>query len=80
MWEERDSNPRTPKGADLQSAAIATMRPSQIVEIKTGISTNQLNLFILRISLDSTKVLQESKAPYYNGVGLFPLINLSITD
>ena len=59
VWEERDSNPRTPKGADLQSAAIATMRPSQNVEIKSGISTNQLNLFMLRYSLDSTKDLLE---------------------
>ena len=29
LWEERDSNPRTLMGADLQSAAIATMRSSQ---------------------------------------------------
>ena len=29
LWEERDSNPRTQMGADLQSAAIATMRSSQ---------------------------------------------------
>ena len=29
VWAGEDSNLRTPKGADLQSAAIATMRPTQ---------------------------------------------------
>ena len=30
LWEGVDSNHRTPKRGDLQSPAIATMRPSQI--------------------------------------------------